>query len=716
MSGNRKCPICGSETERDAAFCPVCKADLNALPAEMFPHEQDPEPRKPAPAEDGLDPDSPIPEWMRKRFREKGKNKGGKIDYQSFEDALFAPPAKSGPVKPARQARRAAKAAPAPAETVYQPPLDIEPPLVESDDRSEKKDGADTQNLNDFSEIRPARKWDDPASTAALENRIDEEFPTLEPDYSDMEMPLVEPDDGNERKNVSENDPALLNCVSPAKVRDAARYLDSRGNVVRVKASAPALPVDNADPAVSEDSLLSDLLKRMEEGNKPEEPQPEETVFFRGNETQNETADGTPALNEIDLSGTDGNSAAGLDRILRGIGYHTEGEITPAREQAAVPEQSAPDVPAEEPAAEETAEAPAEETSAERAEAAPESVPVNDQPIQIKDDDSDELDIPWDLFGSADMDLPHSPADPAYSTFSRKGIPADPGSTEYQQRMLSSVLKRIINAETFVRPLRKPNGRAVSLAARIFWALLAIGGVITILLTNLTDRIALAPDTALSANAAAFAAAVGKTDNALLVMDYTPAYSAVLDAAAGKLLASLRGNGSEIKAVVLDPAAVPTANRLLGADNAAWWPAGTLSIRRQLGGGALPRDVYLITANASSVRNWAEQLGAAGEGIRLHVMAAGQLETVTDAYLNVGLIADAISGRDDLNIYGGGSDFEGRAGFAVLYLAMLPFPAWLGGLIAKFLRKDPERGRRNAVSAAGSFASPVPEKEAAREH
>ncbi len=716
MSGNRKCPICGSETERGAAFCPVCKADLNALPQEMFPLEQDSSPQEAAPAGNGLDLDSPIPEWMRRRFREKGKNKGGKLDYQSFEDALFASPAKSEASKPARPSRRAPKSTSAPADTVYQPPLDIEPPLVESDDKTEQKDVTDTTKLDDFSEIRPARKWDDPASAAALDNRIDEEFPTLEPDYSDMEKPLVEPEEGSERKNVSEDDPTLLNSVSPAKVRDAARYLDSYGNVVRSKMSAPAVPADHDDPPVSEDSLLSDLLKRMEEGDKPEDPQPAETVFFTGNETQDGTEEGTPAFNEIDLSGTEGNSALMLDRILRGNGYHVEGETTPAQEQTAVPEQSAPDVPAEEPVVEEAAETPAEETSEDRADAAPESSPVNDQPVQIKDDDSDDLDIPWDLFGSAEMDLPHSPADPAYSTFSRKGIPSDPGSTEYQQRMLSSVLKRIINAETFVRPLRKPNDRALSLAARIFWALLAVGGVMIILLTNLTDRITLEPDRTLSENAAAFAAAVSKTDNALLVVDYTPAYSAVLDASAGKLLASLRGNGCKVNAAVLDPAAMPTANRLLGADGADWWPAGVLSIRRQIAGGGLPQDVYLITANASSVRNWAEQLGAAGAGIRLHVMAAGQLETVTDAYLNAGLVADAISARDDLNIYGGGSEFEGRAGFAVLYLAILPFPAWLGGLIAKFLRKDPERGRRSAVSAAGSFGSPAPEKEASHEH
>ncbi len=718
MSGNRKCPICGSETEPGAAFCPVCKADLNALPEEMFPLEQDPEPQKLVPSEDELDLDSPIPEWMRRRFQEKGKNRSGKMDYKSYEDALFGSPAKSESAKSARPTRRAPKSAPAPADAVYQPPLDIEPPLVEPDDKTEKKDAADTPNLNNFSETRPARKWDDPASAAALDSRISEEFPALEPDYSDVEKPLVEPDGGNEQKNAPEDDPALLKCVSPSKVRDAARYLDGHGNVIRSKASAPAAPADHDRLEVSEDSLLGDLLKRMEDGNKPEEPKPAETVFFTGNETPNETADGTPAVNDIDLSGTDGNSAAMLDRILRGIGYRTEGEAAPVQEQTAAPEQTAPEEPAAEetPEAEESADAPAEETSEAQMEAASESSPVDDQPIQIKDDDSDDLDIPWDLFGSADMDLPHSPADPAYSTFSRKGIPSDPGSTEYQQRMLSSVLKRIINAETFVRPLRKPNGRAISLAARIFWALLAIGGAAVILLTNLSDRITLEPDTALSENAAAFTESVAETDNALVVVDYTPAYSAVLDAPAEKLLASLRGNGSKVTAAVLDPAAMPAANRLLGGDEADWWPAGTLSIRLRAAGGELPKDVYLITANASSIRSWAEQLGAAGEGIRLHVMAAGQLETVTDAYLSAGLAADAMTNRDDLNLYGGGSVLDGRAGFAVLYLAMLPLPAWLGGVIAQFLRKDPERGRRTAVSAAGSFGSPAPEKETAREH
>ena len=80
------------------------------------------------------------------------------------------------------------------------------------------------------------------------------------------------------------------------------------------------------------------------------------------------------------------------------------------------------------------------------------------------------------------------------------------------------------------------------------------------------------------------------------------------------------------------------------------------------------------------------------------------------------MVTDAMTARDDLNIYGGSSASEGRAGFAVLYLAALPFLAWAVGVIAKFLRKDPERGRRTAVSAAGSFGAPAPEKEAEHEH
>ncbi len=703
MSAKRKCPICGSETESTAAFCPVCKADLNALPAEMFPLETEPEPRTDTAKDDRLDPDSPIPEWMQKRLRDKGKNSGGKMDYKSFEDALFGAPAKSSA---SRSSRRAAKSVPAPEKSVYQPQLEIDPPLVEPDDGSAKKAVADVPALEDFAEQRPARKWDDPQTTDALNSRISEEFPTIEEDLSDKEKPLVEPDEpeSNEQKNAPEDDPALFECVSPTKVRGAARYLDANGNIVRPRTSASAARVDSGKLDVDEDSLLGDLLKNMDDENKADEAKAGETVFFSGNEGQDGSADSASAAGDIDLTGTDGNSAAMLDRILRGIGYHAEGEAAPAEETAPAVETSEPAPESEAPAEEPEAETPAETS------------PMDGQPVQIKDDDAENLDIPWDLFGSGEMNMPYSPADPAYSTFSRKGIPSDPGSNEYQQRMLSSVLKRIINAETFIRPKRKPNGRAIGMAARVFWALLAIGGVLLILLTNISERVPLKADTNLSADAAAFVDAVDEVKSALVVVDYTPAYSAVLDAPAAKLLASLKENGAAVTSVVLDPAAMPTANMLFGNENTEWWPAGTLSIRKHIAEGSLPTDIYLITADASPLRDWAEQLSAANDGTRLHLLAAGQLETVADVYLNAGMVTDALTDRDDLNIYGGSSASEGRAGFAVLYLAALPFLAWAVGVIAKFLRKDPERGRRTAVSAAGSFGAPVPEKEAEHEH
>ena len=299
------------------------------------------------------------------------------------------------------------------------------------------------------------------------------------------------------------------------------------------------------------------------------------------------------------------------------------------------------------------------------------------------------------------MSLPQSPADPAYRTFSRSGLPADQDSSTYQQRMMSSILEKIIYAENFVPAVKKRNDRAVSYMARLFWFLAAVGGIVLILMTGITDRITLpaVPDTA---ETEAFMEAAGSASgDALVVLDYSPAYSAELDLPAGRLLNALEDSADEVRLLVLNPAAMPNARRILREHDgkvtlSGWRPAGLISIRSGLSSEKNPESIWLITADSGSVRNWAEQITASNASSDLYVLSSGQLEPLLKPYLDAGMISGAMSRDTDMLRDSEEAERPGRRQMAVLYLAMLVPLAWLGGNITKFLRSDPDYGRKSA--------------------
>ena len=238
------------------------------------------------------------------------------------------------------------------------------------------------------------------------------------------------------------------------------------------------------------------------------------TVFFTGNEGQDEDEGSDLSSPEI-APGTDaaGGSAAVLDQVLRRIGYSVENEsgtdsssagtasASVNRSGAAASEDSSaePDPalviePEEEKTGKPASGLGFDQDPALGMELDPALIETEDQPdLPSKsisggydpDDEPDDTEIPWDLFGTADMSLPQTSDEPVYRTFSRTGIPKDSGATTYQQRMLSSVLGKIIHAENFVPPEKKINARAISFWSRIFWSFLAIAGVVLILTSEI---------------------------------------------------------------------------------------------------------------------------------------------------------------------------------------------------------------------------------------
>ena len=763
------CPICGSENPEGAEFCQVCNANLNALPDEFFtadgnpvnpPQTQEIVPQPPE--NDEPDLDSPVPVWLQKRFQ-----KTEKPDMDSYVDALFGMSGgrtSTGPAKVLKPLK------PQKSDPVYQPYLEnlVEPPLIEPDQNSPKtieeeipgiadfmlrrparkwedltpgRAAAKPANKNlshDFSSERPAKKWDD-GDSADFDQPVNEPVPVQQlPLWWQDDPPLVEPDDGEwEDKSPDEDDPELLNSVSPTKLINAGEIFDSG-------ASAPARHEARSGRSYAVEyepesgSLLSDLLNEMNENSvslTPGERQNSEngTVFFSGNHPHDDDIPepDTSEIIDIDTSDESGTgNAAMLDRILRGIGYKVEGEPLPVPvpdiEKDPVPEPVAaePETKPLSAGKDSTAEVVhqvfvpqivenpliPDEGGAEEKDIDPYDLGIGDG-IPTKDDDTEDLDIPWDLFGAADMSLPQSPEDPAYRTFSRSGIPDETDTTAYQQRMISSILGKIIQAENFVRPDQKVNSRYVSFGARLFWTALAVCGVVLIMSFGLLDH--LAPGTIpADGRSEAFYKAVGEAEgNALVVIDYTPAYSSQMDPAADGLLSDLEGKTDKLYLAVLNPGAMPGTSQLLEKHGeklefAGWWPAGLISIRTRIAFGNIPRNIWLLTSESSSLRNWAEQLSASNAGYSLHVAAPGQLEPLLKPYLDAEMVKTALCSDMDLLHYGESLHTGDRNVLAVWYLSALVPLAWLSGALMKFFKTEPKYGKKFAGNADESQEDP----------
>ena len=698
------CPICGSENPEGSVVCQVCKANLQNLPDDMFP--ADPTPvsngkNTEVPHEDVSPEESNLPVWLKDKLQKTDKaGKSEKVDFESFADAIFGI---SDSGKPAAAAGKTKQRRPRKTEPVYQPPLGnlIDSPLVEPDNNTADTEPKNFPGIVDFSNIRPVKKWDDPkldASVAELQKQSDKAFRATAvqvPLWWQQDAPLVETEEDVSDKSAEEDDSVYFNSVSPTKVMDPSEVSEEELPAV----TAPSQPENPEEFKPDSGSLLSDLMNEINSNSitlTPAENSVRDngTVFYTGTEEKPEEP--APAVPEIPSPEDETlSSAEALDQILRGMGYQTEDEIGDNSAVAASENAAAADDDQE---TKDTQESKTETADSAEAEEADEDPLLSQSRISVKEDLLEEPDIPWDLFGSQDMSLPQSPEDTEYRSFSRRGLPSDQDSTTYQQRMMSSILEKIIYAENFVPSRKKPNDRAVSIPARLFWSLIALGGIILIMMTGITDRIAL-PEAHETSETQAFLQAVDDvTGNALVVIDYTAAYTAELDAAAEKLIEDLADHAGKVYLSSLNPAAMPIVQQLLTefkdrVEFAGWWPAGVISIRARLAAGEIPDQVWLVTSESGSVRDWAEQLAVSAEKRSLHVLSSGQLEPLLGSYLLSGLVKSAMSRDQDL-ISSEENAAPGRTQIAVLYLAALLPLAWLSGIASGFLKSDPNYVRK----------------------
>ena len=732
---------------------------------EPLEQEQLIEPETKEPKEEETDLDQPVPGWLATKLKPSEKKPIDFNTYSDLLFGVSDTRKPAAPVKAPRpqKVKKTDSVYQPPLQEIIEPPL-IEPdentPKTVTEDipgiadfllqrparkwEDQKPNPVNKKNssvslLTDFSKERPAKKWDDAApgddgassQPQSLKKSDDISQPSL---WWQQDAPLVELTEAEDNsKNTEADDPALENSVSPTKVAEAAEIFNSESEAVSVPAAS-----DTEEFKPESGSLISDLLNEMNSSSAsltPSERQENEdgTVFFSGNHPTDEgPTEQQPEVTEISISEDNGASAEMLDRILRNIGYEVAGEPTP--------EETKNEEPSEEISKNESKDSGQEETNTVKENKDRESsgktnilkplrgffipkvidnplIPdddddlsekdadpygLEDDEIPVKEDYGEELDIPWDLFGSADMSLPQSPEDPAYRTFSRKDLPEDPGSSSYQQRMISSILGKIIQAENFVQPPQEKNNREISLAARLILSVLAIVGVILIMNSNLTDNIQ-TPNIPVRAESKPFYdLAVNASGEALVVVDYTPAYNDLMAVPAEKLIDTLSDHTENVYLAVLNPSAMPNLLQIRNLNSektvfSGWWPGGVISIRARLAADNIPENIWLLTTESSSVRFWAEQIASAGTEHHLHVMGPEQIRPLLKPYLQSGMISSMLANEYDLAEFGEENHSITKGNLAVWYLAALVPLAWLFGVVGKVMKTEPNYGRKSTV-------------------
>ena len=612
--------------------------------------------------------------------------------------------------------------------------------------------GTHVNLLHDFSSERPAKKWDDASTSDNNMLAYDDKGMIRLPDWWKEDAPLVEPDPATPDEKVQTADtPELLNSASPTKVIDARRFFDAAvDNSEADLSGGNHSQLNGYEPESG--SLLSELMSEMNSSSgslTPGERNEKEngTVFYSGNHPSDDDEPEPEQEEIIEIDTSEDNSAgnaAMLDRILRGIGYQVEGETAPEmQDQNSIPERD--DIPTANEKEDKTADEIQSDTAQDTVSKPvihevyvpqiienPLHVPEDNEDLSEKDadpydlggegkfpsrddDGNEDLDIPWDLFGAADMTLPQSPEDPAYRTFSRSSIPEEADVNAYQQRMISSILGKIIHAENFVEPKTIQNKRYLSFRTRLIWTALAICGVVLILTTGIVDHLVPGSMPANDLSQTFYQSAETAEGNALIIVDYTPAYSALMDDAAESLISVLEERSEKVSHAVLNPAAMPGTQMMLNRHSektefAGWWPAGLISVRTRIAKGNLPENIWLLTSESSSLQVWAEQLAVSNMKYHLHVVAPEQLAPLVKPYLDNGMVSSALCRDADLLHYGKTSYSADRTMMAVWYLSALIPLALLCGVLTKFFKSPPSYGKRSSIQPEDLPENP--EKEA----
>lgn len=757
----KTCPFCGASNEDGSEKCAVCGCDFKALPPDLSLSASDESKTTQVLDVEGKDVEgkkdskqssnSSIPSWIQDRLKARSQSnehtQTGASSFDTYMNALFGG-ANVGEYQPSQNKNTGKIETELPVskmEAIQEPSIlpdagssesEEDAPLNEPDDSTVAEGSAvELQTVDDdFSVQRPARKWDDPDSEPETVVQSDssesaeKSSEKSEDQNSIVEGPLFELND-NEEESAVDDDEMLKASSAPGmfeeipvpsisaddKSRPGGKPADAAAqDGLQRDPVSPELPFEQEEtreddenrlPTIDPGTILGNFMNAFDAEMKEEETSDsqaevissEKTTTFFPDSSREELDSG--AMTEAEL----------LDQILTNLSYtqevHLDNEESETVESENTPKQGV------ESNTEETFETIKTETESETA--SDENSEEADEVETIEEEERDQ--IPWNLFESSGRLLPY-PAEQGYRTFSRSGFSSEPTEVDYQQRMISVLLDKIIRKENQNPLLEKPKARYSGKLIQVLFSLIAIGVTILILEGFFPVGITLKPviETTLASNAfTAFAASAVNDGSVTIAVDMDPAYEQEILPAANQLIKQFSEQGTKLQFVTLNPAALSVTNQFAektpDAVNLGYIPGNAAAISLlKAANKQQPVLMVILSANFITVQYWIEQMAVVFPETRIGVIGSSQLSMLLSPYEDSGLIDASISTVVDRSCYAK-TDFSNemnkREMFAVWGLILLLVLALLAGVIYRFFSHGPDYSRMpHKISSTGVYA------------
>ncbi|MHC1773123.1 MAG: hypothetical protein AB9907_15605 [Flexilinea sp.] len=594
------------------------------------------------------------------------------------------------------------------------------PDLLSADSEiSEEESG-----YSDFSRLRPAQKWDDqPVSgTESRENLPDDDGFDSAVISSDNEVndPLSEPDvesgagvEITAAEKAAEPDdsrsPAEEESLLSSEADEISTEIqpDTRVGIPEVEnEQIPAVPdeinietgfAEDLSENAGEDTRLPDQERIENESDSEFEKISDDLIDENQAGSEEQPAE---AAADAEDQFSDFGEENLVNEFLSQFGTEDTEEGKPENQVIEPPSEEPAEIAADfaetieeleseiQPSV--TDEQPVSDIVAEPAEDSPDSISDEEQQA-VSPDNSD--DIPWNLFETGEMTFPENRIDPAYKTFSRNKIPLDYHDHDYQHRMITAVLNKLFQIESQNSRLKQAATRKTNKLLQFILALAAFAGVLTLLISGVTDFIDLNPvETGRMAGLSGFEKQIENLnagDQALVIIDFTSGFSNELFQPSEQLIRALAERDVEIRLATISPTAEIISQKIirenpdLPIENIGFMPGMMIAVQSLILTDAEKADsVFISSSNFDTLQTWIEQTAFTEIKPPVNVIASAQMNALLVPYYNSGLIDSLLTGTLEKSVFTG-NDFSNKSAnrklFGVWFLCLMAILIYFTG-------------------------------------